>query len=73
MARVARSERRRWCPIGLTHQDEDDPDCGWEHEWADFMPRSHRLRIRKMLVCSDCDQAYFEKENFDEHACYSAY
>lgn len=73
-ARTARSERRRWCPIGLTHQDEDDVTCGWTHEWPEQVwPGPHRLRIRRMLVCSECDQGYFNKEEFDEHECYSAY
>ena len=67
--RVARSELRRWCPNARTHQDEDDPVCGWDH---DGRP-SHRLRLRRMLVCSVCGQAYFTKEDFDGHECYSAY
>lgn len=67
MTRESRSERRRWCPEGKTHQDEDDPICGWSH--------NHRLRVRRMLVCSDsdCAQAYFTKEDFEKHECYSAY
>ena len=66
--RKARSERRRWCLEGTTHQDEDDPICGWEH--GDIL--SHRLRVRRMLVCSECGMACFAKEVFDEHCC-SAY
>ena len=64
--RQAISQRRRWCPEGETHQDEDDPICGW-------MDHPHRLRIRRMLVCSECDMAFFKQEGFDEHSCYSAY
>ena len=67
--REARSERRRWCPVGETHQDEDDPICGWAH--GDVI--SHSLRVRRMLVCSECEQGYFTKERFDEHSCHSAY
>ena len=67
--RKARSKRRRWCRIGKTHQDEDDPICCCEH--GDIL--SHRLRVRRMLVCSACSQAYFTKEAFDEHFCDSAY
>ena len=65
--REAISERRRWCKEAKTHQDEDDPWCGWSHDGL------HRLRIRRMLVCSACSQAYFTKEAFDEHECDSAY
>ena len=64
--RKARSELRRWCPEGETHQDEDDPICGW-------MDHTHRLRVRRMLVCSECDMAFFTKEGFDDHECDSAY
>lgn len=77
--RVAVSQRRRWCPEGETHQDEDDPVCGWDHEWPDgptafrLFSSSHRLRIRRMLVCSECEQGYFTQEVFDEHGCFSAY
>ncbi len=67
--RTAHSERRRWCPIAKTHQDEDDPTCGWEH--GDVV--SHRLRVRRMLVCSVCEQAYFTQFDFDFHECGSAY
>ena len=64
--REAISQRRRWCREAETHQDEDDPICGWGDH-------SHRLRVRRMLVCSECDMAFFTKEGFDEHSCYSAY
>ena len=67
--REAISQRRRWCPEGKTHQDEDDPYCGWTHD--DVI--SHRLRIRRMLVCSECEQGYFTNEAWDRHECYSAY
>ena len=66
MARQARSERRYWCPEGETHQDEfNGPSCAW-------VDHPHRLRIRRMLVCSECEQAYFNMEGFDEHECHSA-
>ena len=67
--REAISQRRRWCPEMKTHQDENDPWCGWSHD----DPDRHRLRVRRMLVCSECDMAFFTKEGFDEHSCYSAY
>lgn len=67
--REAISQLRRWCPEAETHQDEDDPWCGWEH--GDVV--NHRLRVHRMLVCSECDMAFFTKGGFDEHECYSAY
>ena len=70
--RKARSEPRRWCPEGKTHQDEGDPICGWM-DHGGLLGNAHRLRVRRMLVCSECEQAYFTKEAFDEHSCYSAY
>lgn len=66
MMREARSELRRWCPIAKTHQDEDDRECGW-------IDHRHRLRVRRMLVCSECGQAYFKQLAFDLHECDSAY
>lgn len=69
MTRTALSQRRRWCPLAGTHQDEDDPWCGWIHDGLS----NHRLRIRRMLVCSECQQGYFAKGDFDDHECYSAY
>src|SRR3990167_9477558 len=62
-------QRRRWCREGQTHQDEDDPWCGWYHD----MKPTHRLRIRKMLICQECEQGYFSQETFDGHQCFSAY
>lgn len=60
------SQLRRWCPVGEMHQDADDPIC------CGCDP-SHRLRIRRMLVCSECEMGLFTKEGFDRHECYSAY
>ena len=67
--RTAQSKLRRWCPEAKTHQDDDDPICGWNHGTDD----SHRLRLRRMLECSECDQGYFAVTAFDKHECYSAY
>jgi hypothetical protein len=69
--RVAISELRRWCPIAKTHQDANDPVCGWGngHEGE----KEHRLRSRRMLVCQTCQQGYFNRKEFNEHECYSAY
>lgn len=69
--REAKSELRRWCPYMKTHQDADDPVCGWLH--SDYNNRSHRLRRRRMVVCSQCGQGYFTRQEFDDHECYSAY
>ena len=68
--RKARSELCSWCSVAKTHQDADDRECGWVHGIPGV---GHRLRVRRMLVCSECDMAFFTKEVFDEHSCYSAY
>lgn len=68
-ARTAILSIRRWCPEAGTHQDEDDPWCGWQHG---DQP-THRLRRRRMLVCSRCEQGYFTQHDFDRHECFSAY
>ena len=67
MDRVAIAELRRWCPIGETHQDADDVWCGWSNCFDH--KASHRLRLRRMLVCSGCGQGYFTKQDFDIHEC----
>lgn len=68
--RKAVSQLRRWCPIAETHQDIEDVACGW----LDCRGvGSHRLRLRRMLVCDECEQGYFKQKEFNEHECYSAY
>lgn len=72
--RVANSTLRRWCPYAKTHQDVDDVECGHTYCVEDGNA-GHNLRKRRMLVCSvvDCEQGYFNREEFDAHECYSAY
>lgn len=66
--RKAVSELRRWCPESGLHQDADDAMCASDHNaWA------HRLRLRRMLVCSVCEQGYFNRAAFDAHECHDAY
>ena len=69
-ARIFTSRLVRWCPEAGTWQPKDDRWCHWSHDAGD-----HRLHLRRMLVCSvaDCAQGYFTREDFDAHACYSAY
>jgi len=67
--RTATSCLRRWCPIAETYQDEDDPWCGWVHGDTE----GHRLRLRRMLVCSECHQGYFRRNEWEEHECFAAY
>ncbi len=65
--RQANSQRVYWCPDGKTwHPETDGSMCA-------SLDHPHRLRIRRMLVCSECEQAYFTKEGFEEHHCDSAY
>jgi hypothetical protein len=70
MEREPIKQLRRWCPVAGTHQDIDDPECGWM-DCGD--KPSHTLRKRRMIVCSKCQQGYFKQADFDEHECYSAY
>lgn len=64
---------RRWCPIAKTYQNADDGECMWEY-CVSNRPY-HRLRLRRMLICSvvDCQQGYFNQVDFDAHECGSAY
>ena len=66
--REARSELRRWCDISHTHQDADDPICGW-NMWG----QPHKLRLRRMLICSVCEMGFFKRADFESHECWSAY
>lgn len=63
---------RRWCPVAKTHQDADDPVCGRSDCLGELRP-THRLRKRRMFVCSKCEQGYFTLNSFKRHECYSAY
>lgn len=69
--RRAVPQLRRWCPIAQTHQDADDKVCNWDY--CIEGQQDHRLRLRRMLVCTECQQGYFTKKEFDDHECYSAY
>jgi hypothetical protein len=71
VAREARSKLRRWCPVSLLHQDADDPWCGM-YDCREGRT-NHRLRLRRMLVCSVCEQGYFKHSEFEAHECWSAY
>lgn len=64
--REAVSKLRRWCPDCEVHMDADDRVCGMSH--CDRRPRK-----RRMLVCSVCQQGYFNRTDFGAHECYSAY
>ena len=68
-SRAVTSSLVRWCPKAETWQPVDEILCYGLHGDVAF----HRLRLRRMLVCGTCEQAYFTKEAFDEHECYSAY
>ena len=72
--RVASSRLVRWCPESNTYQPADDPVCDrhFEHP-ALGATEDHRLRLRRMLVCGTCEQAYFTRGDFKDHECFSAY
>jgi hypothetical protein len=72
-ARQAVSQLRRWCPYSETHCDAAWIDCPWDGCGPNELNRGHRLRLRRMLVCSVCQQGYFNQKEFNEHECYSAY
>lgn len=69
--REARSELRRWCQEGGFHFDVDDVSCPGANCYAHG--NRHRGRVRRMLVCSVCEQGYFSRKEFDAHECHSAY
>jgi hypothetical protein len=69
--RTAKHELRRWCPIAGMHQPADEIECNSEDCYDN--KSTHNLRLRKMLVCSECEQGYFDGEDFSEHFCFSAY
>lgn len=71
--RQAVSMLRRWCLIAKTHQDVDDLFCNWSDGIVGNGHDTHRLRLRRIIVCNICQQGYFTKETFDEHECFSAY
>ena len=71
--REATSQLVRWCPEAKTWQPADEPTCHWEHAGFDYISDSHRLRLRRMLVCKQCEQAYCTKISFEDHECFSAY
>ena len=58
----------RWCPDAETWQPEDEQECAWQHG----TDPPHRLRLRRMVICSDCSQGYFTRRDFSKHICYSA-
>jgi hypothetical protein len=71
LLRSPASRLLRWCPVAETWQDEGDPMCMWD-QCVGFKA-THRLRLRRVLLCSVCEMAFFTKEGFDGHECYSAY
>lgn len=71
--RQAVSQLRRWCPVALLHQDIDDHYCNSEGGCGIGRYDTHRLRLRRMLVCSVCEMAFFKQEEFNAHECFSAY
>ena len=71
--RTADSRLVRWCPEVKVWQPADEPVCNWEHSDHAVTMDGHRLRLRRMLVCATCEQAYFKQDDFKAHDCFSAY
>lgn len=71
--RTAIPQLRRWCPYAKTHQDADYEACEWDYCRDNQPGPHHKLRLRRMLVCSTCQQGYFTQGKFDAHECGSAY
>ena len=63
-ARVPLSRLVRWCPEGKTWQPTDEPVCNWDHDG-----KRHRLRLRRAVVCPECQQAYFSTSDYLLHEC----
>lgn len=71
--RQSESVLRRWCPYSEVHCDPDWIDCPWEQCGPHEFSNGHKMRLRRMLVCSECQQGCFTQSEFNEHECYSAY
>ena len=69
--RRAMPQLRRWCSVAKTHQNADWKECGWS-DCLDSR-KSHQLRLRRMLICSECQQGAFTQKEFEDHECFSAY
>ena len=54
----------RWCPEMKTWGPVEEP-CGWIH----LDGKTHWHRIRRMIVCPDCQQAYFSTSDYLMHEC----
>ena len=72
-SRAVTSSLVRWCKEAETWQPANEATCVWEHLNWNTTKNGHRLRLRRMLVCGTCEQAYFTKEEFETHECFSAY
>ena len=57
--RTFTSELKRFCPISELYQDADDPICSSVACYDDRM--SHRLKLRRMWICSECRERFFEQ------------
>ncbi len=66
LGRIAIPQLRHWCKVGEMHQDPEVCTC----EGCDPV---HRLRLRRMLVCSVCEMGFFTKQGFETHECWDAY
>lgn len=71
IGRQAVSMLVRWCPIAGLYQDADDSWCNTNYCYEDRI--THRLRLRRMLVCSICKMAFFTKKGFEDHECFDRY
>lgn len=61
------SELKRFCPISELYQDADDPICS---SIGCYVDRGwHSLRLRRMWICSECREGYFNKADAEGHEC----
>lgn len=65
--RKAESELMRYCEEQGLLYDEAESSCPMCYE------SPHRGRVRRVLVCSVCEQGYFNMSNFEAHECHDAY
>lgn len=66
MTRHADSRLIRFCVEGETWQPQEE-SCAWD----DCSGKRHR--VRRMLICSKCEQCYEKRKSFDCHECFDAY
>lgn len=65
--RKAESKLMRYCRhTGCIYDVKED--C--PGPWCNAERGNHRGRVRRMLVCSECEQGFFSRDFFNAHECF---